>query len=138
MENVNSEFVNLTPHDIVLQYPSGARLTIPPSGTEARVDSVSGVLRETVDSGIPIYEAPTWGEVEGLPDPESGKIFIVSGLVASRSFGRKDVVSPGTGPKDGVIRNEKGHVVAVTRLIAAPESFVSDDQLSEILDDLGL
>jgi len=31
--------------------------------------------------------------------------------------GRDDVVGPGTGPKDGAIRNEDGNVIAVTRLV---------------------
>ena len=47
---------------------------------------------------------------------------MVSGFVLAHPSvaGRSDVVGPGTGPADGAIRNEKGQIVAVTRLIAPP------------------
>jgi hypothetical protein len=62
-------------------------------------------------------------EVEGLPPflpPEEGIFFIVSALVGAHMSvrGRGDVLVPGTGPRDGAIRDNKGHIVAVTRLKA--------------------
>lgn len=45
---------------------------------------------------------------------------IVSGLVLAACAGRTDVFGPGTGPKDGALRDSKNQIVAVTRLIAAP------------------
>jgi hypothetical protein len=47
--------------------------------------------------------------------------YVVSGIVgaALRATGstRRDVLCPGTGPNDGAVRNEAGHIVAVTRLV---------------------
>ncbi len=76
---------------------------------------------ETIN-GVPVYSAPVVGRVEGLPEPQEGTIYIVSGMVLAHCQGRTDVFGPGTGPKDGAIRNEKGHIIAVTRLIAAPQA----------------
>ncbi len=70
-------------------------------------------------NGVPLFAATSFGEVEGLPEPEAGTVFIVSGLVGGQVKGRDDVVVPGTGPKDGAVRNDAGHIVAVTRLIRA-------------------
>ena len=78
----------------------------------------------------PLYGAPNWGPVEGLPAYEPGTILIVSSMVAGQSRRRDDVFSPGTGPNDGAIRESellpdggpnprKGQIVAVTRLIRA-------------------
>ena len=116
--------INLTPHSIVhlrdnlLGGQEAAEFT--PSGVVARVSSAPGTRIEGRD--IPLFTAPTWGEVENLPAPQSGVIYLVSGLVAGRAIGRTDVFSPGTGPNDGAVRNEKGHITAVTRLIQAPLS----------------
>ena len=42
----------------------------------------------------------------------------MSALVGSALGGaRPDVLCPGTGPADGAVRNDKGHIVAVTRLV---------------------
>ena len=118
------DVVNLTPHAIILFRDNGlgdqeaAEFT--PSGVVARVSSAPGEKIEGKD--FPLYGAPTWGEVEGLPAPEPYKIYLVSALVAARCVGRKDVFSPGTGPNDGAIRNDQGHIKAVTRLIQAPLS----------------
>jgi hypothetical protein len=108
--------VNLTPHPVVLRR-NGIDVTIPPNGTVCRVASTPGVLVD--DTGpVPIYGSPEWGDVEGLPPPHASTVYIVSGLVAGR-VDRRDVVSPGTGPADGAIRDTDGRIVAVTRLISA-------------------
>ena len=119
------KIVNLTPHAINIAANGGVGYiesdceTIPPSGVVARVASIPGeLIFPPVD--LPLYTAPTFGEVEGLPAPEAHTIYLVSGMVAARCIGRADVFSPGTGPADGAIRNDKGHIVAVTRLIQAP------------------
>jgi hypothetical protein len=41
------------------------------------------------------------------------------GFCLANIKGRTDVFAPATGPKDGAIRNDKGHVVAVTALKAS-------------------
>lgn len=110
--------INLTQHDIVLRAADGSDTTIKPSGAVARVASTPGAINGHY-AGVPVYDAPTWGAVEGLPDPVGGTGYIVSGLVASRCADRVDVYSPGTGPADGAVRNDAGQIVAVTRLISA-------------------
>lgn len=113
------KLVNLTPHVIVIT--DGAMSTVIPSSGVARVASQPGDLQLILPKGY-LYSAPTWGQIEGLPAPEEGTMYIVSALVASRAVGRPDVCSPGTGPSDGAIRDDKGQIKAVTRLIQAPQS----------------
>ncbi len=111
--------INLTPHAIVLRTAEGLDVVLPPSVKAARVTSIPGDLR---DAGlpVPVQGSPAYGPVEGLPAPEEGTAFVVSGLVLSRCAGRVDVFGPGTGPEDGAVRDEKNRIIAVTRLIAAP------------------
>ena len=110
------KFVNLTPHPIVLRGSAGD-LTVEPSGTVARVSTVAGTVADRDGFPVPVASPTQFGEVEGVPAAEEGTAFIVSALVAGR-VSRADVFAPGTGPQDGAIRNDKGHIVAVTRLIA--------------------
>jgi hypothetical protein len=114
------EMVNLTPHSLTLKDDESVT-SIPPSGQVARVGSTPGGEIEIIDLPCQAFQAPTWGQVEGLPPPKEGVVYIVSSLVAGHCKGRGDVFSPGTGPKDGAVRNEHGHIVAVTRLIQAPQ-----------------
>ena len=114
---MKTKMINLTPHNVVLRGVEGD-IELPSTGL-ARVKSESGEKLEERGC-ISLYAAPNWGEVEGLPAPASGMIYIVSALVAGKCGGREDVFSPGTGPSDGAVRNEKGHIVAVTRLVQAP------------------
>jgi len=113
-------FVNLTPHSLTLRGEGGDQV-IQPSGEIARVAQSPGEEIDTVN-GIPAYSAPVTGAVEGLGEPQNDTIYIVSGMVLAHCQNRTDVYGPGTGPQDGAIRNERGHIVAVTRLIAAPQS----------------
>jgi hypothetical protein len=46
--------------------------------------------------------------------------------VAGRLRGRPDVFSPGTGPRDGAIRDKQGRITGVTRLIQAPDPTDTD------------
>ena len=103
------ELVNLTPHPITIQ-PSGVPpVTIPVSGRIARLDSAQEI--DSSVAGVPIVTT-RFGQVIGLPEPEPGKLYIVSSLVAQH-VRRPDVVAPDTGPT--AIR-EGGQIVAVTRL----------------------
>lgn len=69
---------------------------------------------------VDVFTPDTQGEVENLPPAEDGVFLIVSGMVGdalrARGVSRPDVLVPGTGPQDGAVRNDKGHIVAVTRL----------------------
>jgi hypothetical protein len=114
-------YVNLTPHPITIRFDDGFEFVIPASGKVCRVSSTPGSEIPDRPDHIPVYTSPIFGEVEGLPDPSPGTIYIVSMVAAARCVGRADVVSPGTGPHDGAIR-ENGQIVAVTRLIQAPQS----------------
>ena len=107
-------FVNLTPHPIVVRREDGSEFTIAPSGAIARVSTTEKVV-DNVD-GVPVV-VREFGEVENLPEPQDGTIYIVSSLVLSAVKGRGDVMAPDTGPT--AIRNSDGHIVAVTRLVAA-------------------
>lgn len=124
--------VNLTPHAIVLRTGDGPEtdITIAPSGTVARVTQSPGPQAHGyLGCPVPVYRQGAFNAIEGLPDPEDGVLLIVSGMVASalkeylthhRNVAyRTDVVAPGMGPNDGAIRDDKGHIVAVTRLVRA-------------------
>lgn len=71
--------------------------------------------------GVPIVRQ-TFGDVEGLPEPLHGTIYIVSGLVRSAlGSSRPDVVAPDTGPT--AIRDEAGRIRApidAQRRLAVP------------------
>lgn len=111
-------FINLCPYYIDYEV-DGVREQLLPSGTVARVATIPGIEVCVVD-GVPIYGATTFGEIEGLPEPVDGNIYIVSFLVSGRAK-RSDVVSPGTGLNDGAIRFQsgpkKGLIEAVTRFV---------------------
>lgn len=111
--------INLTPHPIVLIQADGTQVTIPKSGQVARVSATPGQAVGSL-GGVPLFSATSYGPVEGLPPPKADTVYIVSGLVLSRCIGRSDVVGPGTGPQDGAVRNEKGEIIGVTRLILPP------------------
>lgn len=103
--------INLTPHSIVLQRPDGSRITLPPSGSVARVATSEQSAGEY--DGLPVVSR-SLGAAEGMP--EEGVLCLVSAMVLSAVAGRKGVYAPDSGPT--AIR-ENGQVVAVTRLVAA-------------------
>jgi len=109
--------INLTPHAIVLRSGDGFDTAIPASGTIARVTSTPGAPAAVEGIPVPVFGRDAYGEVTGLPAPAEGTFYIVSALVGSALAGtRDDVLVPGTGPQDGAVRDEKGLIVAVTRL----------------------
>lgn len=125
-------FTNLNPHAIRLRVNT-ANTTAEPDATDivveprkgadgksnpARVSTTPGGPIGDAD-GVALFGATKFGEVEGLPDPEVGTIYIVSGMVAGRVVGRDDVFCPGTGPKDNTVRTAEGQIYAVTRLVQA-------------------
>ncbi len=105
--------LNLTQHEITLITPKGT-FTFPPSGIVARVETI-----ETPFGECPITGAPIVRRVKGQPIglPEAGTVCLVSSMVLEACPGRAGVFAPDSGQT--AIRNEKGHVVAVTRLVAA-------------------
>lgn len=108
------KLINLTPHEINIRLSDGT-ITIPSKGN-ARVANLPGKqIGLATPDAIPVFEKDSPGEVEGLPSPQTGVMYIVSIVVASALPERKDLLVPGTGPKDGCIR-ENGKIVAVTKL----------------------
>jgi len=105
--------VNLTPHDIVIYHEDGktVKLVIRASGQVARATARRKKIGEI--NGIPVYRNE-FSEVEGLPKPKRGVIYIVSSLVQQalklRGIKRKDIVSPDTSP-EGVVRDKNGRIL---------------------------
>ncbi len=104
--------LNLTPHPITIRRPDGSETTFPPSGRVARVATEETVV--SVHDGVPVVTR-TFGKPEGLP--ADGQPCLVSALVLSAIQGAKNVFAPDTGAT--AIRDERGFVVAVTRLVQA-------------------
>ncbi|HRV02241.1 MAG TPA: hypothetical protein P5539_11170 [Mesotoga sp.] len=102
--------IALVPHALNISV-GGETITVEPSGDVARVSVKQEVVGEI--DGIPVVKN-VYGEVTGLPEPTEDTIYIVSGLVLSRTK-RKDVFAPDTGAT--AIRNDKGQIEAVTRLV---------------------
>jgi hypothetical protein len=83
--------INLTPHELNVIRIDGTTLTLAPSGTIARI-AESRVHVDTINS-IGVTKV-TYGQIEGLPGPQAGVLYIVSALVAQVAS-RVDVLSPG-------------------------------------------
>lgn len=113
--NMKTDIINLTPHDITVRLEDGTEKTFPASGKIARVSTTSKVVGEA--DGIPIA-AQSFEDIEGLPKPQEGTIYLVSMVVrqAAQAEGRTDVISPDTSP-EGAIRDDKGRIVAVRRFV---------------------
>lgn len=124
-----TNFVNLTPHALrfrtdatnMAAEPVETDIVVDPrkngdgKPNPARVSATPGGPNGSAD-GVALFGRTVYGEVEGLPEPEAGTIYIVSGMVAGRVVGRDDVYCPGTGPKDNTVRTAEGQIYAVTRL----------------------
>ena len=106
-------FINLTPHTLNVRKADGTFLELPPSGTIAR-RSVERVVVGEVD-GVTIY-ATKFGQLEGLPEPAEGTIYIVSALAAQACGDRDDVLVPGE-----AIRDKDGRVIGCNGLIRISE-----------------
>lgn len=97
------KFVNVTPHAIVLN-----------NGVCFASEGVARVAASFSAFDADGCCSQEFGEVTGLPAPQEGVLYIVSGLVltAAKAAGRDDVVAPATGHPE-VVRNEAGHIVSV-------------------------
>jgi len=104
------KIVNLTPHMIVVcsslenviaKYPSEGNARVSTSATT--IDSVNGID----------IVATVYGEVEGLPEPQEGVMYLVSMVVGNIPSirERKDVISPDTSPAAS-IRYPKGFEIS--------------------------
>jgi len=101
------KIVNLTPHQVRLN--SGAEFA--PSGTVARVRAE---YTGPDEDGIYVV---TFGQVQNLPAPEPGTLYVVSAMVAQAAK-RADVVSPATGHPEA-IRDASGQIKSVPGWVRA-------------------
>jgi hypothetical protein len=115
MMEVGVKLINLTPHEVVVYDQTGQNivLRIPPSGKVARVS----VSTETVGeiNGVAVRKT-TYGDIQDLPDPQPGVIYVVSTLVLialkDKGIIRTDIVSPDTNP-DSALRDTSGKIIGV-------------------------
>ena len=128
MARIPCSYINLTPHEIVVEITSdGERISIPPSPPPLRVATEDKVVGHTIE-WIPIHETtPCEGSIadalERLAAERSrvtaGTLFtIVSGLaldLLAPHMTREQwtyTVAPDTGPHSAV-RDDQGRIVAV-------------------------
>jgi len=115
---------NYTQHAVTIRDREGNKITHPSLGlAEAREITEEVGLIHIDGLGEPIVTIrKSVVDVAGLPEPVNGVVYIVAGIVLSalREQGstRTDVFGPATGFVDGAIRDDKGHIVAVTKLVA--------------------
>ena len=109
------KIMNLTPHalTIISGENNMQKLVVEPSGIVARVAAhTENIGNITTDNGFVIPLTTTvFGQVEGLPAPETGTIYVVSSLVAGRVPDRKDVFIPNES-----IRDDKGRIIGCLSL----------------------
>lgn len=119
MHFMTTNIINLTTHEIVIKVNDDS-IVIKPHGTVCRVQEETKTV--SYIDGIPVrVSRPT--AVEGLPPRKDGTVYFCSGMAAAAawSLGRADVVCPSTNEED-LIRNEKGHVVAIKALKGKPKA----------------
>lgn len=107
--------INLTPHTITFISANNnmQKYELAPSGVVARVAAHTeniGEVRTPEGFVIPVTQT-VFGQVEGLPAPEEGVVYVVSSLVAGRVPDRKDVFIPNES-----IRDDKGHIIGCLSL----------------------
>lgn len=96
------EIVNLTPHTLNFVFDEKT-IDIAPSGVIARVSTKDTMMNPI--NGIPTFRT-VYGEIENLPAPCEGKIYVVSSLVAARCPEREDVFVPGR-----PIHDDQGRII---------------------------
>jgi len=105
--------INLTPHPITV-----AGLTIEPDGRVPRLREETRTVGQVEVDGhtLPVTET-VLGELEGLPEPADGVIYVVSRLVAEAAPHREDLYFPGR-----LVRDQAGRVVGAESLARLPRS----------------
>jgi len=103
--------INLTPHAVTID-----GVTFPPDGRIPRLREETREVGQIEVDGhtLPVTET-VLGELEGLPDPADGVIYIVSRLVAEAAPARDDLYFPGR-----LLRDEAGRVVGAESLARLP------------------
>lgn len=93
--------VNLTPHTINVIIGDDVTVSIPSAGVARLVER--DVPAEPVEGVETIRR--DYGSVIGLPEPELGVTYVVSGMILD-AVQRQDMVAPGT-----LVRDEEGQIV---------------------------
>jgi len=128
MENQNFRLLNFTPHQIVLYKGSEKIHTIPSSGN-IRLEEAPQKSNDEI-YGVPVYIAPEYTGLEGVPEELYKKDGEEIGIVVSMPVGlylkmdlwndtlpgRVRVFGPDTSPKS-VVRGEGGVILGSTALI---------------------
>src|SRR5690606_28519365 len=110
-EGGRMRIINLTPHAVTID-----GVTFPPDGRIPRLREETREVGQIEVDGhtLPVTET-VLGELEGLPDPADGVIYIVSRLVAEAAPARDDLYFPGR-----LLRDEAGRVVGAESLARLP------------------
>lgn len=111
---MSRRLVNLTEHPVVLEGPAG-RVELPGAERPARCtvsETTRGVVEIEQAGAIPVV-AEALGNVEGLPPPAPGVLFVVSRVVAAAAIDRADLVVP-----TRLVRDATGRVVAARALLS--------------------
>lgn len=111
IRNLTSKTINVITEEKEFVFPSEGCARV-----LATTEPFGEIHTETESiNGIPVVRT-TYGEIEGLPEPQEGIVNIVSYVIlnALKAKGnlRTDVVAPNTSPS-GVVRDEDGSVIGV-------------------------
>lgn len=93
------KFINCTPHPITVVAKDGTVILALPKGEIVPRLAQSTKIVDTV-GGIDIAETQ-FGELENMPNPADGVVYVVSRLVLSAAVGRTDLVVPNELARDG-------------------------------------
>ena len=99
--------VNLTGHNLFIYDEDGNLVLAIQQGPIARIANER--VKIGMSEGVPLYETEL-GEPEGLPEPQPGTIYVVSGLFRSQ-HDRPDLWQPGR-----LLRDKQGCVVGCVGL----------------------
>ena len=111
-EVMMKKLINLTPHEVVLYANDGDTILerIPSSGN-ARVAMTEEIIGEL--NGVPVVNVVI-GDVEGVPEPQEGVVYIVS-FITLQAFietsDRTDLVAPNT--NSACVRDDEGNILGV-------------------------
>lgn len=103
------QIINLTPHTVNICDEAGNIRQSYPSSDTCRV--ATEFQPAGTAGGVQIVRT-TYGETEGLPAPETDKMYIVSMVVAQANPRRGDLLMPNTAPGQAV-RDAAGHILGV-------------------------
>ena len=115
--------LNLTPYDIVVENENGHRITFEPSGTVASVSTHTS-NGDTLSNGISVVERSyavqcfvlAKGEVKNIPDIPC-EPFLVTPAVLDQLSKEYSGIAFAPDPGFGAIRDDKGYIIATSRLI---------------------